>query len=76
MKVNFEYNKKEYKKFLIRSRLINNIVLFILGIVFYLYLGHNKISLLYLPLFIVGLILVIYILNIIYAVLYIKANDK
>ena len=73
--MNFEYNKKEYKKFLIRSRLINNIVLFILGIVFYLYLGHNKISLIYLPLFIVGLILVIYILNIIYAILYIKAND-
>lgn len=75
MKVNFEYSKKEYKKFLITSRLINNMVLFILGIVFYLYLSYNRISLIYLPLFIVGLILVIYILNIIYAILYIKAND-
>lgn len=75
MKVNFEYSKKEYKKFLIKSRLINNMVLFILGIVFYLYLSYNRISLIYLPLFIVGLILVIYILNIIYAILYIKAND-
>ena len=75
MKVNFVYDKKEYKKFLIRSRLINNIILFILGTGFYLYFGYNKVSLVYLPLFIVGLIIVIFILNIIFAALYIKAND-
>lgn len=75
MKVNFEYSKKDYKKFLIKSRLINNIILFVIGTGVYLYLSYNKISLIYLPLFIVGLILVIYILNIIYTILYIKAND-
>ena len=75
MKVNFEYSKKEYKKFLIKSRLINNIVLFILGVGLYLYLGYNKVSLIYLPLFAIGLILLIFILNLIYAFLYIKVND-
>ena len=31
MKVNFEYTKEEYKKYLLRSRIVNNIVLFIVG---------------------------------------------
>ena len=75
MKVNFVYDKKDYKKFLIKSRLINNIVLFILGTIFYLFLSYNKISLLILPLFMIGLVIVIFILNIIFATLYIKAND-
>ncbi len=75
MKVNFVYDKKDYKKFLIKSRLINNIVLFILGTIFYLFLSYNKISLLILPLFMIGLVIIIFILNIIFASLYIKAND-
>ena len=75
MKVNFVYDKKEYKKFLIKSRLINNIVLFVLGTGLYLYLGHGKNYLMYLPIFMLGLVLVIIFLNFIYASLYIKAND-
>ena len=30
MKVSFEYTKEEYKKYLLRSRIISNIVLFII----------------------------------------------
>ena len=75
MKVNFVYDKKDYKKFLIRSRLINNIILFIIGTGFYLFLSYNKISLLILPLFMIGLVIVIFLLNLIFASLYIKAND-
>ena len=44
MKVNFEYTKKEYKKYLLRSRKVNNIVLFILGVGIYLYFSLNKIK--------------------------------
>ena len=75
MKISFEYSKKEYKKFLIKSRLINNIVLFILGVGVYLYLSYNKTSLIYLPLVMIGLVLLIFILNLLFATLYIKAND-
>ena len=75
MKVSFVYDKKEYKKFLIRSRLINNIVLFVIGTVFYLFLSYNKVPILILPLFMIGLVIVIFILNLIFAFLYIKAND-
>ena len=56
MKVNFVYDKKDYKKFLIRSRLVNNIVLFIIGTGFYLFFSYNKISLAILPLFMVVLV--------------------
>ena len=37
----------------------NNIVLFFIGIAIYLYFSYNKISLVYLPLFIIVLIYVI-----------------
>ena len=37
MKVNYEYTKEEYKKYLLKNRLVNNIVLFIVGIIIYLY---------------------------------------
>ena len=43
MKVSFEYTKDEYKKYLLRSRRINNIVLFIIGVAIYLYFSLNKI---------------------------------
>ena len=33
MKVNYEYTKDDYKKFLIKNRLINNIGLFIIGVI-------------------------------------------
>ena len=75
MKVNFVYDKKEYKWFLIKSRLTNNIVLFIIGTGFYIYLGYNKIPWVILPLFMLSLVVVIFLLNIIYATLYVKAND-
>ena len=75
MKVNFEYTKSDYKKYLIRSRTINNIILFIVGLGIYLYFSLNKISLIFLPLFIIGLIILIYLLNLLYVFMYLKVND-
>ena len=75
MKVSFEYTKKEYKKYLLRSRKINNIILFIVGIFIYLYFSLNRISLLYLPLFIIGLLIVIILLNLLYVFAQIKVNE-
>lgn len=75
MKVNFEYTKKEYKKYLLRNRVVNNIILFIIGIFIYLSFSINKISLKYLPLFILGLIIFITLLNLLYVYAQIKVNE-
>ena len=75
MKVNFEYTYKEYKKYLLRSRLVNNIILFIVGTIIYLYFSYNKISLIYLPLFIVGLTILIFLLNLLYIFATLKVNE-
>ena len=75
MKLNFEYTKKEYKRFLLRSRIANNIVLFIIGLSIYLFFSLNKISLIYFPLFIIGLIVVIVLLNLLYVFAQIKVNE-
>ena len=66
MKVNYEYTKDDYKKFLLKGRIVNNIVLFIIGIGIYLYFSWNKISLAYLLLYVLGLVLIIIVLNILY----------
>lgn len=75
MKVSYEYTKDEYKKFLLKSRIKNNIFLFIIGLLLYLYFTYNKISLLYLPLFLLGLIVLIIMLNKLYIVTTFKVND-
>ena len=75
MKVSFEYTRDEYKKYLLRSRKINNIVLFIIGVAIYLYFSLNKISLIYLPLFTIGLIIVIILLNMLYVFAQLKVNE-
>ena len=75
MKVNFEYTKDEYKKYLLRSRLINNIILFIVGLGIYLYFSLNKISLIYLSLFIIGLVIAIILLNLLYVFAQLKVNE-
>lgn len=75
MKVNFEYTQDEYKKYILRSRIVNNIILFIIGLGIYLYFSLNKISLIYLPLFIITLLIVIYLLNLLYIFLQIKVNN-
>lgn len=75
MKVSYEYTYSEYKKYLLKSRKINNIVLFIVGILIYLFFSYNKISLLYFPLFILALIVVIVLLNILYVFASIKVNE-
>lgn len=75
MKINYEYTKRDYKKFLIRSRRINNIVLFIIGLGIYLYFTFNKTPMWYIPIFIVLLILVIILLNLLYVFLYMKVNN-
>ncbi len=74
MKVSYEYTKKEFEKYLLRCRLKNNIILFIIGISLYLYLTYNKTSLMYLPIFIVCLILLICLLNFIYIKSYFKLS--
>ncbi len=75
MKVSFEYSKKDYKKYLLRARKVNNIVLFIIGIVIYMCLTFNKVSLIYLPVFIIGLLVVIFLLNKLYVAAYLKVNE-
>ena len=75
MKVSFNYTYKDYKKYLLSSRKTNNIILFIVGLVIYLYFSYNKISLVYLPLFILGLIIVIILLNLLYVFAQIKVNE-
>lgn len=75
MKVNFEYTKEEYKKYLLKGRLVSNVVLFVIGIGIYLYFTLNKISLLYLPLFIIGLLVGIFLLNKLYVFAQLKVNE-
>ena len=75
MKVNYEYTKDDYKKFLLKGRIVNNIVLFITGIGIYLYFSWNKISLAYLLLYVLGLALIIIMLNILYVWGVFKVND-
>lgn len=75
MKVSFEYTKRDYEKYLINSRKFNNIILFVLGIVLYLWLSYNKISLTYLPLFILIYLVVIILINKLYLVCYFKVNQ-
>lgn len=75
MKIQFEYTKEEYKKYLLRSRILNNIILFIIGLGIYLYISLNKISLIYLPLFIIALIIVIILLNKLYVFAQMKVNE-
>lgn len=53
--------------------MINNLILFMIGI--YLYFSLNKISLVYLPLFLIGLIVVIILLNLLYVFAQIKVNE-
>jgi len=75
MKFNYEYTKKDYRNYLLKNRIINNIALFIIGLGIYLYFSYNKISLSYLPLYIIGLILIIIILNLLYVWGTFKVND-
>ncbi len=75
MKVNFEYTKEEYKKYLLKGRLVSSVVLFVIGIGIYLYFTLNKISLLYLPLFIISLLVGIFLLNKLYVFAQLKVNE-
>lgn len=75
MKVSFEYTRDEYKKYLLKSRFVNNIILFVIGIIIYLLITFNKVSLIYLPIFIIGLLIFIFLLNELYVVAYLKVND-
>lgn len=75
MKVNYEYTEKQYKEYLFKSRIINNIIIYIIGLIIYLYFSYNKISLIYLPLYMIGLLLVIFILNILYVWATLKVNE-
>lgn len=75
MKVSFEYTKKDYKNYLLKSRIVNNIIFFVVGIVIYLYFSFNKISILYLSLFIICLTIFIILLNLLYVAAQVKVNE-
>lgn len=66
MKVSYEYTKEEYKKHLLRSRIKWNIILFIVGIILYLYFYSDKVSYVSVFLCVMTLILIIVILNTLY----------
>ena len=74
MKVNFEYTKKEYKKYLLKSRIMNNIILFIIGTIIY-FLLIDKLNIKSLIIFILILIFSIYLLNKLYIIAYLKVNE-
>lgn len=76
MKVNYQYSKKDIKKYLFKNRLINNLILLILGVIIYICLTYKNISLIYLPLFILGLALILFIINIIYIEVYLKVMNN
>jgi len=75
MKINYEYTRDDLKKFILKSRLKNNIILFVIGLAIYLWLSINKINLIYLPLVIIGFIILIYLLNKLYIFAYMKVTD-
>ena len=75
MKIKYEYTKEDYKKFLLKNRIKSNIILFILGLGIYLYFTYNKISLWFLPLYIIGLLLLIFLLNKLYIASTFKVNE-
>lgn len=75
MKVNYEYTKSDLKHFILKSRTKNNIILFIIGLVIYVWVTLNRVSLVYLPIFIIALLILIFILNMIYIVAYTKVTD-
>ncbi len=75
MKVNYEYTRKHYKNFLYRSRIISNIILFIICLGIYLYFSREVVPLIYLPLFIISLIVLIILLNVAYVHAYLKVNE-
>lgn len=74
MKVSYDYTEKDLKKFLIKSRLVNNIVLFIICLSIYLIFTIKTISLVFLPIAIVVLLVLLYLLNKLYAMAYVKVN--
>ena len=75
MKVSFNYTYDDYRKYLFKSRKINNIILFIAGILIYLFFTHNKVSLMFLPLAIIVLLVAILFLNILFVKATIKLNE-
>lgn len=75
MKVSYVYTKNDFKKYLIKARMINNLVLLVIGIIIYLIFSINKISLLFLPIYILILLFAIFLLNILYVFAYFKLNS-
>ena len=75
MKVSFNYTYDDYRKYLFKDRKKNNIILFIVGILIYLFFTYNKISLIFLPLAIIGLLVAIFLLSVLYIKATIKLNE-
>lgn len=73
MKVEYGYTKSDIRKYLFKNRIINNLILLVIGIIIYLSTTYGKISLKFLPLFIFVLTVVLIILNIIYIEIYLIA---
>mgnify|MGYP004607656773 FL=1 len=76
MKVGYEYSKKDIKKYLLKNRWLNNLILLIIGTIIYIGLSINDVPLYFLPIFILGLMLVLFILNIIYVNIYLMVMDR
>ena len=75
MKVNYEYNKENLRRFILESRRINNLILLIVGTLIYLWITYKNVELIYLPLFIIAYIIVLFLLNRLYVFAYFKMNE-
>ena len=75
MKVSFEYDKQEYKKYLIRSRKVNNIFLFIILTGIYCFFFLNKFDLIFFPVALICILIIIVLINLLYVAAYLKVNE-
>lgn len=75
MKTSYEYTKKDLKKYLLKSRTVNNIILFIVGLLIYLYFTYNNLKINSILIYILIELAALFLLNLIYLFAYIKVNE-
>lgn len=74
MKVSYIYKEEDYKKYLLNSRKKSNVILFIIAVLIYFCFLKDKIQLIYLPLYIICVLVIIFMLNKLYIAATIKVN--
>lgn len=74
MKVSYIYKEEDYKKYLLNSRKKSNVILFIIAMLIYFCFLKDKIQLIYLPLYIICVLVIIFMLNKLYIAATIKVN--